>query len=118
MTAPTCRIVLIMPDAAPATLGSTFRMAIVVIGANVQPIPSPAMARVGMKSCQVEWVVAMAAVRPKPMAKSIRPENRMYLPPIRSVMRPATGATNMEITDAGAKVKPALSAEKPRADCR
>ena len=71
-----------------------------------------------MKACQVEWVVAMAAVRPKPIANSISPDIRMYLPPIRSVMRPATGATNMETIDAGAMVSPALSAEKPSADWR
>src|SRR5215475_15890233 len=111
MTAPTWRTVLIMPEAAPATRGSMLRMATVVIGANVQPIPTPAIARLGMKSCHVEWGVAMTAVRPNPTANNIRPDIRMYLPPIRSVMRPATGATNIDTTDAGAMVKPALSAE-------
>ena len=60
----------------------------------------------------------MTAVRPKPMANNIRPDIRMYFPPILSVIRPATGATNMEMIDAGAIVRPALSAEKPSADCR
>ena len=118
MTEPTCRTVLIMPEAAPAIWARCRRMAIVVIGAKVQPIPTPATISVGRKSCQVEWVGAIAAVKPKPMANSIRPENRMYLPPIRSVIRPAAGATNMEMIDAGAMVRPALSAEKPSADCR
>ena len=42
----------------------------------------------------------------------------MYLPPILSVIRPATGATNIEISEAGAMARPALSAEKPSTDCR
>jgi hypothetical protein len=42
----------------------------------------------------------------------------MNLPPIRSVIRPATGATNIETSEAGAIVRPAFSAEKPSTDCR
>ena len=119
ITAPTCRTVFSMPDAAPAICGSMFRMAVVVIGANMQPMPKPAMASAGMKSCQVEWVVAMAdgPGRCRP-ANSISPDIRMYLPPILSVRRPATGATNMEMSDAGAIVRPAFSAENPSTDWR
>ena len=40
----------------------------------------------------------------------------MYLPPILSTIRPATGATNMDISEAGAMVSPAFSAEKPSTD--
>src|SRR5262245_14666265 len=111
ITAPTCRTVLIIPEAAPATRGSIFRIAMVVIGAKVQPIPTPAMARAQMKSCHCEVGVAITAVRPKPTANNIRPDSKMYFPPILSVILPATGATNIETIDAGAIVRPALSAE-------
>ena len=43
---------------------------------------------------------------------------RMYLPPMRSANRPAKGAVNIDVSDMGAKVKPAARAEKPRADCK
>ncbi len=42
----------------------------------------------------------------------------MYLPPILSVSRPATGATTIDSSEAGAMVRPARSAEKPSTDCR
>ena len=41
---------------------------------------------------------------------------RMYLPPILSVVLPATGATNIETSEAGAITSPAFSAENPRTD--
>ena len=40
------------------------------------------------------------------------------MPPIRSAIRPATGATNIEISDIGAVVRPACSADRPSTDCR
>ena len=40
----------------------------------------------------------------------------MYLPPILSVSRPATGATNIDTSEAGAIVRPAFSAVNPRTD--
>jgi hypothetical protein len=41
MAAPSCRIVFSTPDAAPATRGEMLRIATVVMGANVRPIPMP-----------------------------------------------------------------------------
>ena len=54
MTEPTWRTVLIMPDAAPAIRGSTSRIATVVIGANVPPMPRPATIIGARKSCRRE----------------------------------------------------------------
>src|SRR5215472_6765722 len=90
----------------------------VIIGANVQPMPMPATNCGARKSYQAELVCAMMAMLPMPPAKSTRPTIKMYLPPIRSDIRPATGATNMETSEAGAIVRPALSAENPSTDCR
>jgi hypothetical protein len=42
----------------------------------------------------------------------------MYFPPMRSDIRPATGATNIDTSEAGAIVSPALSAENPSTDWR
>ncbi len=117
-TRPTCRTVFSTPDAAPAIRGSMLRMAMVVSGANVQPIPTPATSRQGRNTYQADVGVAMKPSQPIPTANRNRPVIRMYLPPILSVIRPATGATNIAITDAGAMVSPAFSAEKPSTDCR
>ena len=63
-------------------------------------------------------MVACSATQPIPAPNSASPDIRMYLPPIRSVNRPATGAMNIDSTEAGAMVRPAFSAEKPSTDCR
>ena len=118
ITRPVCRTVFSTPDAAPAIRGSISRMATVTNGANVHPMPNPATISAGRKSCHAELGRAISAVQPMPAANRVRPDIRMYLPPIRSVIRPATGATNIEMSEAGAIVRPAFSAEKPRTDCR
>ena len=53
-----------------------------------------------------------------PPANRLTPTNRIHLPPTRSAKRPATGATNIEISDIGAVVRPACSAVRPSTDCR
>jgi len=118
MTEPTCRTVLSMPEAAPAIRGSTWRMATVVSGANVPPMPRPATINGTRKSCQVEVGVAISTAQPIPMANRLSPLTRIHLPPVLSVSRPRNGATAIITTEEGAMVRPALSAEKPRADCR
>ena len=60
----------------------------------------------------------MSAIQPIPAPNRISPDMRMNLPPILSVIRPATGATNIDTREAGAIVSPAFSAENPRTDCR
>ena len=116
ITLPTWRVVLNMPDAAPAIRGLMSRMATVVIGANVQPMPMPATSCGAKKSYQAEVGCAMSASQPMPTEKQASPVIRMYLPPMRSDSRPATGAMNIAMTEAGASVRPALRAEKPSTD--
>ena len=93
-------------------------MATVVIGAKVIPIPAPATIAGSRKVSHVESGPATNANVPKPMANSEMPVVRMYLPPIRSASLPANGAKTIEVRDIGASVRPAVSAEKPRTDCR
>ena len=95
-----------------------FRMATVVIGANVIPMPAPAMIAGTRKLIQVESGPAMYAISPIPVVNRAMPVMRMYLPPMRSERRPANGAVNMDVSDIGARVRPATSAEKPRTDWR
>ncbi len=118
MTEPTWRTVLSMPEAAPAIRGSTSRMAIVVSGANVPPMPSPATISGARKSCQDECVPAMRTTQPIPMANRESPATRIHLPPVLSVSRPRNGARAIITSEEGAIVRPALSAEKPSADCK
>ena len=70
------------------------------------------------KLIQVESGPAMKAMLPMPIVNSVIPVMRMYLPPMRSDSRPAKGAVNIEVSDMGARVRPATRAEKPRTDCR
>jgi hypothetical protein len=91
-------------------------MATVVIGANTQPMPTPAMASAGRKSYHWEVGVASPMVQAMPPANRNSPVIRMNLPPILSVRRPATGATNIDTSEAGAIVRPAFSAVNPRTD--
>ena len=118
MTEPTWRTVLSMPEAAPAIRGSTSRMATVVSGANVPPMPRPATIRGARKSCQVECVLAISTTQPMPTANRLSPLTRIHLPPVLSVSRPRNGAMTIITSEDGAMVRPALSAEKPSADCR
>ena len=118
MTEPTWRVVFSTPEAAPAIRGSTSRIATVVSGANVPPMPRPATISAGRKSYQVECGVAISTTQPMPTANRVRPQIRMYLPPVLSVSLPRKGATKIITSEEGARVSPALSAEKPRADCR
>ena len=117
-TAPSWRIVLKTPDAAPVSRGVTSRIAIVVIGAKTQPIPRPASISGGTNVCQLESGDASQKRRPVPVAKRTRPVMRKYLPPNRSTSRPEKGATTIETSDSGATVKPAESADIPSTDCR
>ena len=93
-------------------------MATVVMGANVMPMPAPATIAGTRKVSHVESGPATYVTRPKPIVKSEMPLRRMYLPPILSARRPANGATNIDVSDIGANVRPAVKAEKPRTDCR
>ena len=93
-------------------------MATVVMGAKVQPIPTPATMKLGRNAYQAESGCAIAAAQPIPTPNSTSPVIRMYLPPTRSDRRPAMGAVNIASTEAGARVRPAFSAEKPTTDCR
>ena len=106
------------PEAAPASLGSTSRMAVVVSGANVPPMPMPATISGARKSCHAECGPATRTAHPMPAANRVRPQVRMNLPPILSVSRPRKGAAKIMTTEAGAMVRPAFSAEKPSASCR
>src|SRR5256885_14332574 len=118
LAAPSWRIVLRTAEAAPATRGSMLRIAIVVMGAKVIPMPAPAMIAGTRKLIHVESGPAMYAMRPIPIVNSEMPAMRMYLPPMRSDRRPANGAVNIEVSDIGANVNPATRAENPRTDWR
>jgi len=118
ITRPTCRTVFSTPDAAPAMRGSMLRMPTVSMGAKMQPMPNPATIKGTRKMSHDESGWAMSAIQPIPAPNRISPDIRMNLPPILSVIRPATGATNTDTRDAGAIVSPAFSAENPRTDCR
>jgi len=94
------------------------RIATVVIGAKVMPIPAPATIAGTRKLIHVESGPATKVSDPKPTAKTKMPTIKMYLPPMRSAVLPAKGATTIEVSDIGASVRPAVRAEKPRTDCR
>ena len=93
-------------------------MAVVVSGANVQPMPTPATISGARKSYQVECGLATSTTQPIPTANSDSPHIKMYLPPTLSVSLPTPGARMMLISEAGISVSPAFRAEKPSADCR
>src|SRR5689334_22949468 len=90
---PVCRIVFSTPEAAPASLGSTFLVAIVCIGDMVQPMPRPATRRPGSRSYHCEAGPAMVTMRMSPAAYRTSPLISRYLPP-RSARRPANGAAS------------------------
>src|ERR1700736_3449340 len=93
-------------------------MVTVVIGAKVQPRPIPARIS-GARNVDCPALSDEThTTRPMPAAKHVRPNIRMYLPPMRSVARPDNGATNIDVSGMGAIVRPALRALKPRTDCR
>jgi hypothetical protein len=102
---------LFTPEAAPASAIGTPRMVSVAIGAQIPPIPRPMMAIAGMNDGQSESVLDCATRIPAPRPYSARPVIRMYLPPTRSDIFPANGASTRAITDIGARISPALMAE-------
>jgi len=114
---PVCRIVFRTPEAAPASLGSTFLVAIVCMGDIVQPTPRPATANPGARSYQCEAGPALAMTSAMPPAYPAKPHISRYLPP-RSANRPANGATNPDTSADGAIVRPAFSGLKSRTVCR
>ena len=85
------------------------RIATVVIGAKVMPMPAPAMIA-GHQEVDPRRVRAGddRRVRLIPIVNSVMPVIRMYLPPIRSARRPAKGATTIDVSDIGARVSPAV----------
>ena len=109
---------MITPDAAPAIRGCTFIIATVCSGANVMPMPKPATIRPGSRCHRVTPRCDDAIRMPMPAENRLSPTNRIHLPPMRSASRPATGATNIEISDIGAVVRPACRAVSPSTDCR
>src|SRR5438445_10898071 len=96
MTPPSCRIVFKTPDAAPASRGSTRRMVTVVMGAKVQPRPSPAMMNGREKVRTSALSDADQDTRRIPNENSVSPAIRMYFPPHRSQARPEGDSHPME----------------------
>src|SRR5438046_3777117 len=88
------------------------------MGAKVQPSPTPARISGGRK---VNWPALRddtQMTRPMPTLKQLSPASRTYVPPNRAVARRAMGAMTIEVSDIGAKVRPAFNALKPSTDCR
>src|SRR5262249_39210052 len=113
---PPCLRVSSTPGAAPATRGSMLRMATVTSGAKMQPMPIPATISGATNVSQLESGCAIRASQPIPAPNRIRPDMRMYLPPILSVVWLGTGGMNIDMTEAGAMTRRDLSAENPRTD--
>src|SRR5260370_40346390 len=107
-----------MLGGAPAICGGMLRMATVVRGAKVSRIPAPATIGGARKLIRVESGPATYVIQTKPAVNKEMPVVRMYLAPSLSAYLPAKGAVNMDVRDIGARVSPAVSAEKPRTDCR
>src|SRR5260370_39713060 len=107
-----------MPDAAPDICGEMLRMATVVMGAKVIPIPAPATIAGARKLIHVESGPATYGIQTKPTVNKEMPGVRMYLAPTLSAYLPAKGAVNIDVRDIGARASPAFSAENPRTDCR
>src|SRR5260370_42182904 len=103
-----------MPDAAPAICGEMLRMATVVIGAKVMPMPAPAMMAGTRKFIHVESGPGTNVTRLKPMGNKEMPVSAMDLPPIVSASRPAKGGATIGMGDIGADGRPAARAAKPR----
>ena len=81
-----------IPDAAPDICGEMLRMAIVVMGAKVMPIPAPATIAGPRKLIQVESGPATNVSQAKAMVNREMPVVRIHLPPTLSANRPANGA--------------------------
>src|SRR5207245_9930783 len=97
MTAPSWRIVFSTADAEPAMRGSMFRMATVVIGAKVIPIPAPATIAGTKKLIHVESGQATKARLAIQMVKRSIQVSRMNLTTIRSAKRLENGTENIEV---------------------
>src|SRR5258708_35990347 len=93
-------------------------MVTVVMGAKVQPRPTPARISGSVKVDCPAWSDETQTNKPSPAAKQVSPNIKVDLPPTRSVARPDKGATTIEVIGMGRRGRPALSALKPRTDCR
>src|SRR6266536_2379563 len=67
-TAPSCRAVLSAPEAAPASAGGAACMPMVIMGAKIAPMPSPATSSTGAKVSEVARVDDTAATPAMPSA--------------------------------------------------
>ena len=65
----------------------------------------------GRKLGQLESALVWSTKTSAPTAYRVRPVIRMNLPPIWSDIWPAIGARTSAISDIGARISPALSAE-------
>src|SRR5258708_18876722 len=92
-------MLLRMPDAAPDICGEMLRMATVVMGEKVIPIPAPATIAGARKLIHVESGPATYVIQTKPTVNKEMPVVRMYLAPTLSAYRPAKGAVNMDVRD-------------------
>src|SRR5260370_12395162 len=89
------------------------RIATVVIGAKVIPMPAPATIAGARKLIHVESGPATYVIHTKPTVNREMPVVRMYLAPTLSAYRPAKGPKNMDVRDMGASLTPPLNAQKP-----
>lgn len=109
---------LFTPEAAPASRGSTLRIASVDIGATTHPTPRPVTAVAGTNRYQGVAGPATSTIATIPAAYSESPAISRCLPPIRSDSRPAKGPVTIDTSDDGASTRPAFSALMCRTDCR
>ncbi len=104
------------PEAAPAIAGVMSRIAMVVIGANTSPRPTPVSTQGKKKVSWFELTVATAVTMAAPAPNRASPAIRRYFPPMRSASRPANGATIPAVSDIGAIVNPDSNGVMPRTD--
>ena len=106
---PTWRMLLITADPTPAWATGTEPIAAAVVGAIVIAIPNPPTSRPGRMSQNDEFASSVPNRSSDPVS-SVIPATIGHRGPIRSVNRPANGATMMISRVIGRNVAPVLIA--------
>ena len=107
---PTCRKVLLIPDAIPARRGGTTLTAVAASGAFTSPMPMPPTTKPASSVVQLELGVIPCMSRSATPTTASPPPSRNRTG-IRTESRPAIGATTNEISDSGRKRTPASIGE-------
>ena len=117
ITAPSSWMVLITPEATPASSGRRSRVAMLKTGPHMKPMPSPLTTRPGTNAHRLESACAAHAMYADPAASMSSPELTRYLGFTRCPAGPlATPEVRNIAAGCTATVSPAAIALSPRTD--